>query len=98
VRDRITNPASSFHSSIEAGFYADKTEYISRLFEDEGTYYFFIRPRRFGKSLLLDTIDQIAKGDKAFHPQTLQQASLVQYNLWIKQVLFSAGAVLLACH
>ncbi|UWW97509.1 MAG: ATP-binding protein [Candidatus Cardinium sp.] len=49
---------------IEAGFYTDKTDYISKLFEDEGTYYFFIRPRRFGKSLLLDTIDQIVKGNK----------------------------------
>lgn len=55
---------SSVKQMIEAGFYADKTDYISKLFEDEGTYYFFTRPRRFGKSLLLDTIDQIAKGNK----------------------------------
>ncbi len=61
---RIPIGKASLKQMIEAGFYADKTEYISRLFEDEGTYYFFIRPRRFGKSLLLDTIDQIAKGNK----------------------------------
>ncbi|TSJ80493.1 MAG: ATP-binding protein [Candidatus Cardinium sp.] len=61
---RIPIGKSSAKQMIEAGFYADKTDYISKLFEDEGTYYFFIRPRRFGKSLLLDTIDQIAKGNK----------------------------------
>lgn len=62
---RIPIGKASAKQMIDAGFYADKTDYISKLFEDEGTYYFFIRPRRFGKSLLLDTIDQIAKGNKA---------------------------------
>jgi hypothetical protein len=61
---RIPIGKSSAKQMIDAGFYADKTDYISKLFEDEGTYYFFTRPRRFGKSLLLDTIDQIAKGNK----------------------------------
>ncbi|TSJ80499.1 MAG: AAA family ATPase [Candidatus Cardinium sp.] len=61
---RIPIGKSSAKQMIEARFYADKTDYISKLFEDEGTYYFFIRPRRFGKSLLLDTIDQIVKGNK----------------------------------
>ena len=55
---------ASVKQMIDAGFYADKTSYITKLFQDEGTYYFFTRPRRFGKSLLLDTIDQIAKGNK----------------------------------
>ncbi|WP_342265145.1 AAA family ATPase [Cardinium endosymbiont of Philonthus spinipes] len=56
---------ASIKQMIDAGFYADKTPYINKLFKDDGTYFFFIRPRRFGKSLLLDTIDQIAKGNKA---------------------------------
>ncbi|WP_342265143.1 AAA family ATPase [Cardinium endosymbiont of Philonthus spinipes] len=56
---------ASVKQMIDAGFYADKTPYINKLFKDDGTYFFFIRPRRFGKSLLLDTIDQIAKGNKA---------------------------------
>ncbi|UWW96802.1 MAG: ATP-binding protein [Candidatus Cardinium sp.] len=50
---------------IAQNLYADKTAYITKLFRTNGIYYFFIRPRRFGKSLLLDTIDQIAKGNKA---------------------------------
>ncbi|TSJ81333.1 AAA family ATPase [Cardinium endosymbiont of Dermatophagoides farinae] len=50
---------------IAQELYADKTAYIAKLFKTNGIYYFFTRPRRFGKSLLLDTIDQIAKGNKA---------------------------------
>jgi hypothetical protein len=49
---------------IKQKLYADKTAYIAKLFRTNGIYYFFIRPRRFGKSLLLDTIDQIAKSNK----------------------------------
>ncbi|TSJ80667.1 AAA family ATPase [Cardinium endosymbiont of Dermatophagoides farinae] len=49
---------------IAQKLYADKTAYITKLFNTNGIYYFFTRPRRFGKSLLLDTIDQIAKGNK----------------------------------
>ncbi len=36
--------------------YADKTNFIEQLVE-EGKYYFISRPRRFGKSLFLDTLD-----------------------------------------
>lgn len=35
--------------------YVDKTEFISKLTKT-GTYYFLARPRRFGKSLFLDTL------------------------------------------
>ncbi|HLP34626.1 MAG TPA: AAA family ATPase [Amoebophilaceae bacterium] len=49
---------------ITQRLYADKTAYIAKLFRTNGIYYFLIRPRRFGKSLLLDTIDQIAKGNQ----------------------------------
>ncbi|TSJ81397.1 MAG: ATP-binding protein [Candidatus Cardinium sp.] len=49
---------------IVQGLYADKTAYIAKLFNTNSIYYLFIRPRRFGKSLLLDTIDQIAKSNK----------------------------------
>ncbi|MCM8750696.1 AAA family ATPase, partial [Thermomicrobiaceae bacterium CFH 74404] len=36
-------------------YYVDKTPLIARLV-DSGKHYFLSRPRRFGKSLLLDTI------------------------------------------
>ena len=39
-------------------YYVDKTSYIQRLI-DEGTHYFLSRPRRFGKSLFLDTLKEL---------------------------------------
>lgn len=43
--------------------YVDKTRFIYRLI-DEGKYYFLSRPRRFGKSLLLSTIEAFFKGKR----------------------------------
>jgi hypothetical protein len=38
--------------------YVDKTEYVYRL-ATEGKYYFLSRPRRFGKSLLISTLESL---------------------------------------
>lgn len=43
--------------------YIDKTQQIHKLISD-GNYYFLSRPRRFGKSLTLNTIKEIFKGEK----------------------------------
>ena len=43
--------------------YVDKTESIYKLLT-QGKYYFLSRPRRFGKSLLVDTIKEIYSGSK----------------------------------
>ncbi len=45
-------------------YYVDKTPQILCLV-DEGTHYFLSRPRRFGKSLLLDTIAELFEGNRA---------------------------------
>ena len=45
-------------------YYVDKTGFIARLL-DEGTHYFLSRPRRFGKSLLLDTLKELFEGSEA---------------------------------
>jgi len=45
----------------DAYYYVDKTPLIMRLI-DQGTHYFLSRPRRFGKSLLLDTIKELFEG------------------------------------
>ncbi|MCI5138126.1 MAG: AAA family ATPase, partial [Candidatus Electrothrix sp. AR1] len=44
--------------------YVDKTEIIHKLIDD-GKYYFLSRPRRFGKSLLVNTIQELFSGNKA---------------------------------
>ncbi len=44
-------------------YYVDKTPHIQRLI-DEGSHYFLSRPRRFGKSLFLDTIKELFEGNE----------------------------------
>ena len=45
-------------------YYVDKTAYVKRLL-DEGKHYFLSRPRRFGKSLFLDTLKEFFEGNEA---------------------------------
>lgn len=44
-------------------YYVDKTPLIQRLV-DQGDHYFLSRPRRFGKSLLLDTLHELFAGNE----------------------------------
>jgi hypothetical protein len=54
-------------------YYVDKTGFIQRMI-NEGSQYFLSRPRRFGKSLLLDTLAELFAGNEplfrglAIHP------------------------------
>ncbi|MDQ7047284.1 MAG: AAA family ATPase, partial [Sulfurovum sp.] len=55
---------STLREIIEAGYlYVDKTKIALDIIES-GKYYFLSRPRRFGKSLFLDTLRTIFDGDK----------------------------------
>ncbi len=45
-------------------YYVDKTGYALRLFR-EGTHFFLSRPRRFGKSLFVDTLKHLFEGDQS---------------------------------
>ena len=55
----------SFKSLREAGFvYVDKTALIYRLANKGGGFYFLSRPRRFGKSLLISTLEAYFLGQK----------------------------------
>lgn len=61
---RLPIGIQNFRKIIEGDcLYADKTEYIYNLIQN-ASYYFLSRPRRFGKSLLLDTIAEVFKGEK----------------------------------
>lgn len=54
----------TFQEIIEGGYaYVDKTEIIYRLIQS-GKYYFLSRPRRFGKSLMLSTMEAYFEGKK----------------------------------
>jgi len=73
--------------------YVDKTKDIFNLI-DRGKYYFLSRPRRFGKSLLIDTISELYKGSKEYFE------GLFIYNKWdwsvkypVIKINFSSGNV-----
>ena len=54
----------NFSKIIEGDYiYVDKTKHIYDLIND-ASYFFMSRPRRFGKSLLLDTISEVFHGNK----------------------------------
>ncbi len=48
----------------EDKLYIDKTEYVYRMAHTDGTYFFLSRPRRFGKSLLVSTLQSYFEGKK----------------------------------
>ena len=48
----------------ENKLYIDKTEYIYRMTHSGGCYFFLSRPRRFGKSLLVSTLESYFSGKK----------------------------------
>ena len=55
----------TFRTIREEGcYYVDKTAFIDSLL-DEGKHYFLSRPRRFGKSLFLDTLKEFFEGAEA---------------------------------
>ena len=47
----------------EGQVYVDKTSFAKKLI-DNGKHYFLSRPRRFGKSLFVNTLEHIFKGNK----------------------------------
>jgi len=54
----------NFKELITGGYlYVDKTPHIHRL-TSMGKYYFLSRPRRFGKSLLISTLQALYEGKK----------------------------------
>ena len=55
----------TFRKIIEEGYvYVDKTAHAQSLAQS-GTYFFLSRPRRFGKSLFLDTLKELFEGSEA---------------------------------
>ena len=59
TRKRLPIGIQTFREIREGGYYyVDKTGFALRLI-NEGKYYFLSRPRRFGKSLFLDTLAEL---------------------------------------
>ncbi len=63
-RKRLPIGIQTFREIRDEGhYYVDKTGFAKRLI-DEGKYYFLSRPRRFGKSLFLDTLAELFQGNE----------------------------------
>ena len=61
---RLPIGIQTFREIRKGGFYyVDKTAFAERLIE-EGKHYFLSRPRRFGKSLFLDTLKELFEGNE----------------------------------
>jgi len=55
----------TFRHLIEGGFlYIDKTEYLYQMVRPSTGIYFLSRPRRFGKSLMISTLEEIFLGNR----------------------------------
>ncbi len=64
TRRRLPIGIQTFREMREENYYyVDKTPYIRRMI-DEGKHYFLSRPRRFGKSLFLDTLKELFEGNE----------------------------------
>jgi hypothetical protein len=65
TRQKLPIGLQTFRTLREEGcYYVDKTPFALKLIE-EGSYYFLSRPRRFGKSLFLDTLAEVFAGSEA---------------------------------
>jgi hypothetical protein len=64
VRKKLPIGIQTFAKIREADYYyVDKTAFALNLI-DNGTHYFLSRPRRFGKSLFLDTLKELFEGNE----------------------------------
>ena len=64
ARRKLPIGIQTFRKIREENFYyVDKTVYMRRLV-DEGGHFFLSRPRRFGKSLFLDTLKELFEGNE----------------------------------
>ncbi|MEN9868235.1 MAG: hypothetical protein RL748_3825 [Pseudomonadota bacterium] len=65
ARKKLPTGIQTLSEIIQDGhYYVDKTGFAQRLIAG-GKYYFLSRPRRFGKSLFLDTLKEIFEGNQA---------------------------------
>ena len=100
IRRRLPIGVQTFRELRERGcYYVDKTSYIERLLEG-GKHYFLSRPRRFGKSLLLDTLKELFEGNEALfeglyiHDRHMTGRSAIQWCGWTSLAATSSSPVL----
>ena len=92
---RLPIARAEFKSFTDENFcYVDKTPYIKMLNEESAKYFFLSRPRRFGKSLFVDTMRAAYAGEKELFGNTFLENNWdwnVKYP--VITVSFGAGSV-----
>ncbi len=64
MKKKLPIGISNLREIIQEGYvYVDKSRYVYEL-ASTGKYYFLSRPRRFGKSLFVDTLKEAFEGNK----------------------------------
>ena len=75
-------------------YYVDKTALALALI-NQGTHYFLSRPRRFGKSLFLDTLKELFEGNEAlFHGLVVHEQWDWSVKYPVLRFSFGSGAFL----
>ncbi len=65
VEDKYPIGQQDFKTLREGGaYYIDKTSFIEKIIRSKSQYYFLARPRRFGKSLFLSTLEYFYEGER----------------------------------
>ena len=65
-RRRLPVGIQTFRQIREEGYYyVDKTAHARRIADGSGKHYFLSRPRRFGKSLFVDTLKELYEGSES---------------------------------
>ena len=94
TRRKLPIGIQTFSEMREGGYYyVDKTA-IAQQMIDQGKYYFLSRPRRFGKSLFLDTLKELFEGNEPLF------RGLLIHDLWdwsskypVIRISFGGGVV-----
>jgi hypothetical protein len=69
--DRLSLGLAEFSDLIEQNkIYVDKTRFIKKMMDQGRKYYFLSRPRRFGKTLLVSTLENFFQGKKELFKNT----------------------------
>ncbi|MDR1820091.1 MAG: AAA family ATPase [Methanobrevibacter sp.] len=71
IMNRLSLGLSEFNNIVkENKIYVDKTRFIKKMMDQGRKYYFLSRPRRFGKTLLLSTLENFFNGKKELFKDT----------------------------
>jgi Holliday junction resolvase-like predicted endonuclease len=71
IMNRLSLGLAEFSDLIEQNkIYVDKTRFIKKMMDQGRKYYFLSRPRRFGKTLLVSTLENFFQGKKELFKDT----------------------------